>query len=333
MNKIFVRYKWLSIIFLIVANLYGLTPQEAYKKAKSYEMAGDIKKALEYYKLSAKISLNKSKDIETSKGVENTQVKADKQGVFQEPEKRANPFSSWQIQPYKKNYILLATYDRVRHSDRKRVETKFQISFKKKLLANFLGSKGSLYFGYTQLSFWQITEKSSPFRETNYAPEFFVSFPYNGPDIFLKRYKVGILHQSNGRGGLSSRSWNRIYLQGFFEYKGLKIMPRVWYRIPEKTKSNPLDASGDDNPDIWNYLGYGDIVLTYPYKRQVFSLTLKNNLKIPQNKGSVQFDWNFPLLINNGVYGYLQIFSGYGESLIDYNVRNNKIGIGFAILR
>ncbi len=321
MKKIYI---WFMIVF--VMNLYALNSQEAYRKAQIFEKKGDIKKALEFYKLSARLSLQIKKNIAKKKSLE-----------FDEKSlkfpKKENPFAKWQIQPYKKNYILLATYDGVKHSDRKSVETKFQLSFKKLLLSDILHSDASLYFGYTQKSFWQITEKSSPFRETNYAPEFFLSFPGKGQISYLKSYKIGLLHQSNGRGGLSSRSWNRVYLQGLFKYKGVFIRPRVWYRIPEKTKSNPLDASGDDNPDIWNYLGYGDLSITFPYKKQIFSLTLRDNLRIPHNKGSVKFGWNFPLPVDNGVYGYIQIFSGYGESLIDYNKRNNKIGIGFAILR
>ncbi len=312
--------------FTLVTTLFAITPNEAYLKAKEYEKDGNLKKALEYYKLAAKISLSKDNN-------DKAKISSNKVAPKPEKPKKTNPFAKWQIQPYKKNYVLLATYDKTNHLGRKRVETKFQLSFKKLLLSDLFSSGGDFYFGYTQQSYWQTTQKSSPFRETNYAPEFFLSFDNLQNSYHLNRYQIGLLHQSNGRGSTESRSWNRIYMQGFFDYKGIKIVPRVWYRIPEHAKSSPTDTSGDDNPDIWKYLGYGDLVISMPYKRHLFSLKLRDNLRASQNKGSVQFDWNFPLLINNGVYGYLQIFSGYGESLIDYNVRNNKIGIGFAILR
>ena len=68
------------------------------------------------------------------------------------------------------------------------------------------------------------------------------------------------------------------------------------------------------------------------YYKNIFSVTLRDNLRSSDNRGSIKFDWSFPVT-KNDIYLYLQIFSGYGESLIDYNKRNNKIGIGFAISR
>ena len=40
--------------------------------------------------------------------------------------------------------------------------------------------------------------------------------------------------------------------------------------------------------------------------------------------------WLFPFG-KSGVYGYVKYFTGYGESLIDYNRHTDKVGIGFAI--
>ena len=304
--------------------LYGascaFTVEEAYNKAQFFEKQGNIKKALYWYKKAAGLHIIKQKGCTALQKKE-----------LQMYEKKKNLLLSFE--PYKTNYILPITYDMVKHEGRKSTETKFQFSIKKKLASNIFGFKNRLYFGYTQKSFWQTAEHSSPFRETNYAPEFFLVIPYTYDILPFKRYKIGLIHQSNGRGGINSRSWNRLYLQGFMKYKEISISSKVWYRIPERKKRYPLDANGDDNPDIWNYLGYGDLKITMPYKKQLFSLTLRDNLRFHgNNKGSIKFDWSFPL-IKNSLYIYIQAFSGYAESLIDYNRRNNKIGIGFAISR
>ncbi len=313
-------------VFVVLVSSFGITPKEAYQKALKFEKNSDFKSALYWYKKSSQLSLGITNNINKNcKKSSKKSIKEEGSIVKSIIDPRIK------IEPYYINYLMPVTYNSVKHSDRKSVETKFQISFKKRLSYNFFGLDESIYAAYTQVSYWQTTEKSSPFRETNYMPELFVLFPYKKENSFLKYYRIGLLHQSNGRGGIESRSWNRLYLQGVFRYKDFIFAPRVWYRIPERKKTTPLDANGDDNPDIWNYMGYGDLKIIYPYKAQRFSLLLRNNFRTP-NRGAVQFDWTFSLF-RDGVFGYLQIFSGYGESLIDYNKRNNKIGIGVAISR
>ena len=312
-----------------------------YQKAQMLEKQGKIKEALLLYKIIAKRSIKIKNTKPNSKTDNNNTIitygdNSIKGYSHESTDKslREIIFSSFDARPYKMNYLLPITYDFVSHPGRKDTETKFQISFKKSLAKDLFGTKNELFLGYTQTSWWQTSEKSSPFRETNYMPELFMVFPYLKKQSPLKAYTIGILHQSNGQGGTISRSWNRIYLNGIFQKDGVFIIPRVWYRIPEHKKRNIYDSSGDDNPDIYKYLGYGDLRISYPYKRHLFTLLLRDNFKFDgTNRGAVQFDWTFPLPWISDTFGYLQIFSGYGESLIDYNKRNDKIGLGFAITR
>jgi len=50
-----------------------------------------------------------------------------------------------------------------------------------KLGDDLAGRNGDLWFGYTQVAYWQLfnSEISAPFRETNYEPEVYVSFLTN----------------------------------------------------------------------------------------------------------------------------------------------------------
>ncbi len=59
-----------------------------------------------------------------------------------------------------------------------------------------------------------------------------------------------------------------------------------------------------------------------------FSLMTRNNLESGFSRGAVELGWSFPLFKYPYLKGYLQYFSGYGESLIDYDRYVNTIGVG-----
>ena len=240
-----------------------------------------------------------------------------------------NPFV---ITPHKPTYILpvaynsspnQAPYENAVDGDIDNIEIKFQISFKIPLVKNLFGNNGHLGVAYTQQSFWQAYNSaiSAPFRETNHEPEVMLTFT-NDRNILGFRHRLtvlGFVHQSNGRSGLLSRSWNRFYADFIFERGSLVFSIKPWYRIPE-------NESEDDNPDIYKYLGYGEYSAAYRKGKHTYSILLRNNFR-SDNKGAVQIDWSFPMY-QKKLRGYLQYFNGYGESLIDYNDFTNRLGIG-----
>jgi phospholipase A1 len=207
------------------------------------------------------------------------------------------------------------------------IEAELQLSFKIKAKEGVFGHDDfDLWLGYSITSFWQAYNSgiSSPFRETNYEPEAMLVYrtDYELAGFRGRFLNLGIVHQSNGRGEDLSRSWNRVYAQFGFERGNLALLVRPWYRIPE-------DAEEDDNPDIDDYLGYGDLTAIYRRGRNVYSLLLRNNFRAPDNHGAVKLNWSFPL--HGRLKGYVQYFNGYGESLIDYNHSQQSLGIGFSL--
>ena len=251
------------------------------------------------------------------------------------PELRHGPF---RLLPYRPLYLLVHgttnTNDTPSSPTRtapvqdvtlQRVEAKLQLSFRTKLAEDMLGSATDVWFGYTQQSYWQAANSrySSPFRETDYQPEFIVMHPlaleWNG--VHLRYAALSFTHESNGRGESLSRSWNRLIGQLGFESGPWSLQLRPWARV--------FDATGerDDNPDIEDYAGRGELVAAYRANGHVVTLTGRHSLRAgARSRGSAQLDWAFP--IAGGLNGHVQLFSGYGESLIDYNHRQTTIGVG-----
>ncbi|MHC9085273.1 phospholipase A [Luteimonas sp. RIT-PG2_3] len=207
------------------------------------------------------------------------------------------------------------------------LEAKFQISFKTKVAEDLFGDNGDVWVGYTQSSRWQVynSEMSRPFRETNYEPEALLVFR-NGYSIAGWKGRmaaVGINHQSNGRSDPLSRSWNRVMFNIGLDRDNWALMLRPWYRIP--------DGNDDDNPDIADFAGRGDATLTHIRGRHEFSLMARHSLRGgDRSHGALQFDWGFP--IHRNFRGHLQVFNGYGESLIDYNHKSTYVGLGVSLL-
>lgn len=211
------------------------------------------------------------------------------------------------------------------------LETKFQLSFKADIGSqkniNFGGLKTLRLWGaYTQQSNWQMfnTRNSSTFRETNYEPELIATFG-TGNASGLKLVNLGLAHQSNGQHLPESRSWNRIYLQGGWEWGNTSVLARGWWRIPENSLK-------DDNPDITDYVGRADLVARWEPadKSQALAVLLRNNLNLANNRGFMQVDWSMPVALGNSARLHAQLTSGFGESMIDYNHRQTTLGFGFS---
>jgi phospholipase A1 len=212
-------------------------------------------------------------------------------------------------------------------------DMKVQLSLKHDIAD--LDRLGSVWAGFTLLSFWQVYDPSHsrPFRENNYEPELIYSI---NPDLLLGESKlnpsivnIGVVHQSNGQTNPRSRSWNRVYVQTGIEkgYPGDRrfiALIRGWQRISES-------ASNDDNPDITQYLGHGDLELRYAQGRNWEATLLLKARSVQLDLAAPWTAYRLLALAAPGEHNtniHLQYFSGYGESLIDYNHKHVTWGFG-----
>lgn len=245
-------------------------------------------------------------------------------------EKHDNPFV---LYPYENNYLLYTyTSDLNKEAissynwgeNARKDEVKFQLSLAFPLWRGILGDNSVLAASYTQRSWWQLSNsaESSPFRETNYEPQIFLGWAtdYSLGGWTLRDVELGLNHQSNGRSDPTSRSWNRVYARLMAENGNFLAEIKPWYRIPE-------GASSDDNPDITKYMGYYRTRLGYKFGDSIFSV--EGNYNWNSGYGGATMGWSYP--ISEHVRFYTQVFSGYGESLIDYNHRQTRLGVGVTL--
>jgi phospholipase A1 len=257
-----------------------------------------------------------------------------------EPDSKRGAFH---IRAYRPVYLLPAFWtsdvNRTPHSpaaqhdvpeplDLDSIEAKYQLSLKTKVWENIFGDNGDLWMGYTQVSHWQVYNEaeSRPFRETTYEPDATLMFrtDYDVLGFDGRLFGVGLDHQSNGRSNPFSRSWNRVIFDIGLDRDDWALMLRPWWRIPES-------RDVDDNPDIDDYMGRGDVQLTHLWNGHEFSLLARHSLRGgDRSHGALEFDWAFPIV--DELRGHLQVFDGYGESLIDYNHRAWYLGLGVSLL-
>ena len=221
-----------------------------------------------------------------------------------------------------------------------RHEMRIQVSARTKVAQGLLtgprsSGKDSLWFGYTQQSYWQLFNGgiSRPFRSTDHEPEVFYVYPTDAPLPWGGRWRysgVGLVHQSNGESNPLSRSWNRWYVMTGAEWRsGWQLHLKAWKRVAES-------AENDDNPGIQDYVGRGEARLLWNVNDQhILGLTVRGTPG--RGRGSGRLEWLRTL--GEGWNGgksnlrlHVQLFSGYGDSLLDYNYKRTALSVGLSLL-
>lgn len=221
-------------------------------------------------------------------------------------------------------------------------ETRIQLSVRTKIARGLLTEgdsprRDSLWFGYTQQSYWQLFNGgiSRPFRSTDHEPELTYIFPLDAAldQGWRLRYAgLSLNHQSNGQSLPLSRSWNRIILMAGMEHDDrFALTGRLWARVPEK------DAK-DDNADISDLVGRAEVSGIWQVdKANTLGLTLRHSLR-SSARGSLRLEWlrTIGSPRANGEPSRLrfhtQLFRGYGDSLLDYNRRRTVLSLGLSLV-
>ncbi len=225
-----------------------------------------------------------------------------------------------------------------------RNEMRIQLSVRTKVATGLLpmlpdGQRDSLWFGYSQQSYWQLfnSEISRPFRTTDHEPElmYILPTPLDLPGGWRLRYSgVSLNHQSNGQTLPLSRSWNRAILMAGMELgERYTVTGRLWKRISDGDGNSSSPSAGDDNPGIENTIGRAEVTGSWQVDpSHTLALTLRHSLRSEAN-GSWRLEWLSPVdRLSTGLRLHVQLFSGYGDALVDFNRRRTLLSVGLSLV-
>jgi outer membrane phospholipase A len=237
------------------------------------------------------------------------------------------------FQSYRPSYFGVRTNH---NNDDYEGEIKFQLSLKYQLTPDNFSSNQTLntisnnwYFGYTQKSFWSIQESSEPFRETNFAPEFFKEITFNdwNNDKYLKAVRFGLFrHESTGEDGEDSHGWNTSYIEPIYKFGNFSVAPKLWVPALFQSKSD----AAPDNEDIFDYYGYGELKVFYKQSPKIFHSMMYRRGNKSDRYG---FRWQTDYALKNDFWNpkvFVQYWAGNGESLIDYDNRTYGLVVGLS---
>ena len=202
-------------------------------------------------------------------------------------------------------------------------DVKFQISFQQRLTKSVLPWHSYLYLFYTQKAMWNVLERSLPFHDLNFNPGIGIS-----RFIILKNRLVGkatlmVEHESNGKDGIASRSWNKISLAAE-AYISPQLMAHAKFWIPI--------IDGEYNKDILKYSGISQagfqaisndnkwVLDMTMVKRQGWNLNFNTIVQL-----------GYRINNNSNQFIMLQYYNGYGETMLDYNQYHSRIRFGLLI--
>ncbi|MGB0126265.1 MAG: phospholipase A [Rhodocyclaceae bacterium] len=244
--------------------------------------------------------------------------------------KEASPVRAPALTSYEPMYFLVGT--------REGTSARFQLSFKYRLFddegvaVGLLPFLSGLHVAYTQTSLWDLASRSKPFRDNSYRPSAFYEWQGGAPvgDHTGWNVRTGVEHESNGRDGGNSRSINIAFVRPELRFH----LGESWYGAVAPKIYSYLDKT--DNADISRYRGHVDLGLTLGQSDgwQIASTIRRGKSGYGSAQVDVSYPFRKPFFADTGGFLHFQYFNGYGETILDYDVRHSpQFRVGVSIVR
>lgn len=223
---------------------------------------------------------------------------------------------------YKDNYFTVGTSVGTKPS-KDNSDVKFQISIAQKLTKSVLPWHTYIFLMYSQKTVWSVFKESMPMRDMNFNPGIGWTKPFFNKDRYVGKLTLMLEHESNGRDGDQSRSWNKVSISG-------SVLIDEWIMVHGKFWIPIID--GMNNKDILSYSGIYQhgVEISTPDRKFIWDLTLVKRKGWNLNfNTSLEFSWRVHKKSNQ--YLFVQYYNGYGENLLDYNQFRSRLRVGIVI--
>ena len=223
---------------------------------------------------------------------------------------------------YKDNYFIFGPPIGQKIT-KENTNVKFQISIAQKLTKSTLPFGTYLYLFYTQKVFWNVLQESLPMTDLNFNPGIGLAKPLFVRNRFIGKVFFLLEHESNGKDGLASRSWNKISLGGNIMIDpNLVVHGKIWIPI----------IDGQNNRDILDYSGIYQVGLQFYSNNRRFS----GSITLVKRRGwnlnyNTTVELAYRVWKRDNQYLFLQYYNGYGEGLLDYNKFHSNLRVGIVI--
>lgn len=223
---------------------------------------------------------------------------------------------------YKDNYFIFGTSVGQRPT-KENSNIKFQISVAQRLTKSVMPLNSFLFLFYSQKAFWNVLENSMPMTDLNFNPGIGLAKHLFVKNRYIGKVQLVLEHESNGKDGTASRSWNKLSFGGnILIDPSFIVHGKFWIPI----------VDGKENKDILDYCGIYQMGTSFMSPRRRFGasiiLTKRKGWKLNYN---TVIELNYRIFPRDNQFLFLQYYNGYGEGLLQYKQFHSELRIGIVI--
>ncbi|MCC8154995.1 MAG: phospholipase A [Tannerellaceae bacterium] len=198
----------------------------------------------------------------------------------------------------------------------------FQVSIRQRLTKSYLPFNFFAYLTFSQKAFWDIYSESSPLRDINFNPGLGFGKYIIKDNKLIGATFIQIEHESNGKDGEDSRSWNYLSVSGkFFFNRNFNTIFKLWAPY----------VDGGENKDLLRYRGIGTVSANFLSNNTLWWITGELNPRKGFGNVNTTFTVGYKISNRSNQYLYTRFYNGRGDSLLNYKEYEMNIRIGICI--